>query len=454
MLDFLVDRFTSVFSRLSGQKIITENSIEEGVDDIRKALLAADVSIPVINDIIAKIKENAFGQKVTKSVSPVQEFIHIVNNSLIGILGSEKSSLLLAEPTACSKILLCGLQGSGKTTTCAKLARFLKEKRNILLVSLDINRAAAQEQLVILGRQIGVDVFDRQPGMDIKKTISLSRKQADTGFKNCIIYDTAGRVQIDSSLMSELGETYSLIKPDETLLVCDAMTGQAALSVAVEFSKTVKLSGLVFTKFDSDARGGAVLSVKHVTGQPVKFIGTGEKIGDLDEFDPARIAGRILGMGDVVKLVESAKQQISEEKAKKLQEKIKKNSFSLQDFLEQLEAMQNMGPLENVMKMIPGMQAQMKNTAVDDRDFIRMKAIIQSMTPKERENENILNGSRRLRIAGGSGSTVPAVNQVIKRFEEMKKMMKKMNTPEKMKKFYARMGLSEAGTQALSSNLM
>ncbi|HBE01710.1 MAG TPA: signal recognition particle protein, partial [Spirochaetia bacterium] len=393
MLDFLVDRFTSVFSRLSGQKIITENSIEEGVDDIRKALLAADVSIPVINDIIAKIKENAFGQKVTKSVSPVQEFIHIVNNSLIGILGSEKSSLLLAEPTACSKILLCGLQGSGKTTTCAKLARFLKEKRNILLVSLDINRAAAQEQLVILGRQIGVDVFDRQPGMDIKKTISLSRKQADTGFKNCIIYDTAGRVQIDSSLMSELGETYSLIKPDETLLVCDAMTGQAALSVAVEFSKTVKLSGLVFTKFDSDARGGAVLSVKHVTGQPVKFIGTGEKIGDLDEFDPARIAGRILGMGDVVKLVESAKQQISEEKAKKLQEKIKKNSFSLQDFLEQLEAMQNMGPLENVMKMIPGMQAQMKNTAVDDRDFIRMKAIIQSMTPKERENENILNGS-------------------------------------------------------------
>jgi len=451
VLDTLSKKFTNIFNKLGTKKRLTEKNIQDSIREIRMSLIEADVNIKVIKSLISQIKEQALGEEVLKSVSPAQQFTKIVHENLVNFLGGDYTGKLhLNQPNKTSSVLLCGLQGSGKTTTCAKIANKYKDNRDVLLASLDVYRPAAQEQLQILGKQIGVDVYDWNGEKKIKKLIKNIQKYDDKNAKNLIIFDTAGRVQIDANMMEELKTISKELKPQENLLVCDSMTGQTAVNVAKEFKNYIDISGLVFTKFDSDTRGGAALSVKYITDKPVKFIGIGEKTEDIDEFSPSRIADRILGMGDVVKFVEKAEQAVDAEKAQKLQEKIKKLSFDLQDFLDQIEQMQKMGSMESLINMMPGMSSKVNTDDIDESQIIKMKAIIQSMTQKERTNARIINGSRKSRIAKGSGTNILQVNQLIKKYNEMKKMMKKMNKPGKMKKLLSQMGLDESQINQMS----
>jgi signal recognition particle subunit SRP54 len=428
MFDTLSDRLEGVFKRLRGQGRVSERNIEEALREVRLALLEADVNIRVVRDFIEHVKHKALGQEVLASLTPEQHFIRFVAIELREMMGGSARELdLKVKPPA--KIMLVGLQGSGKTTSAAKLARLLKDerKRHPLLVSTDVRRPAAMEQLRVLGAQIGVPVLETRETEDPVEIGSRALARAETAGYDAIIFDTAGRLQIDEELMDELGRMRAAVQPHHILLVADAMTGQDAVNVAQGFHDRLKISGLVLTKLDSDARGGAALSVRAVTGAPILFAGTGEKLAGLEVFHPDRLASRILGMGDVLSLIEKAQQSYDQTKAKELERKFKKNEFTITDFAEQLRTLRKMGSLGELLGMIPGLKkiAGQADSEEAKRELVRIQAIIDSMTLQERNNHLVLNGRRRARIASGSGTSVQDVNRFVKQFEQTRKMMKK-----------------------------
>ena len=431
MFDQLTDKLESTFRKLRGVGKLSEDNIKEGMRELKLSLLEADVNFKVVKQLVDKIKERAMGTEVMKSITPGQMFIKIFHEELVEILGEGDHSLNLnVRPPAV--ILMAGLQGCGKTTTAGKLAKMLKEKqkKSVLLVPADIYRPAAIDQLKKLGSSIGIEVYPSTPDMDpvdiSKKALEHARNMAI----DVVIVDTAGRMQVDETLMDEIENIRNAVEPSEILFVADAMTGQDAVNVAKEFHDRLEITGVVLTKMDGDARGGSALSIKAVTGAPVKFIGVGEKIDQIELFHPERIAGRIVGMGDVLSLVEKASEKIDQDEAVRLQKKMSKNKFDLEDFLSQMKMIRQMGPMENMLGMIPGMGKQMKKLQgkVDlEKELKRIEAIIFSMTRQERTRPEILNASRRRRIATGSGTKVQDINQFMKQYLEMKKMMKNFN---------------------------
>jgi signal recognition particle subunit SRP54 len=429
MFETLSDRLEGVFKKLRGQGRITESNIEEAVREVRLALLEADVNIKVVKDFMDHVKRKAMGQEVLRSLSPEQHLVRFVATELREVMGGNAKELdLKVKPPA--KIMLVGLQGSGKTTSLAKLARWLKieRKRRPLMVSVDVYRPAAMEQLRVLGRQIDVPVVESHENQDPVEIATSALGRAEVGGYDAVLLDTAGRLQIDEEMMDELVRLQTVLRPHHVLLVADAMTGQDAVNVAQGFHDRLKLSGLVLTKLDSDARGGAALSVRHVTGAPILFAATGEKLDAFDVFHPDRLATRILGMGDMLTLIEKAQQTYDQKQAKELERKFKKNEFTLEDFAQQMAALQKMGSLGELLGMIPGFKKIASQVDSDEaqRELSRIKAIIDSMTHQERRNHLILNGSRRARIAAGSGTSVPEVNRFVKQFEQTRKMMKKV----------------------------
>jgi signal recognition particle subunit SRP54 len=427
MLDGITRAISDAFKTISGNNVISENNIRATLAKVRIALLEADVNVDVVKTFINEVTDLALGEKVLRSVNPEQQFIKIVNDKLIDVLGSTKKDLLLKPKTELSVILLAGLQGSGKTTTAAKLALHLKteQSRKVLLSACDVYRPAAVEQLQKVGERAGVEVFTGDKKDPVKISKDSVKYARNNGFDTVII-DTAGRLHIDKVMMEEVRKISKEIKPDEILFVADSMTGQSAANVADEFNKVLEITGVILTKFDSDTRGGAALSVKNVIGKPIKFIGISEKVDGLEIFYPDRIAGRILGMGDVVSLVEKAGKVYEEEEAKKLEEKIRKEEFNLQDFLEQIDQVNKMGSIENLLEMIPGMKNQMQNVNVDYKKIKKQKAIIQSMTMKERLDYRLILGSRKNRIARGSGVSILEVDKLLKDFKNARQMMKNM----------------------------
>ncbi len=428
MFENLTDRLDGVFKKLRGHGKLTEDNIQEAMREVRTALLEADVNFQVVKEFVATVTEKAVGQEVLSSISPGQQVVKIVHDELVTLLGSETEPLRLdgRQPVT---IMLAGLQGSGKTTTAAKLARLLKEKgRKPFLVPADVYRPAAIEQLRILGDQVGVPVFasiTEQNPVDIAR---LAVAEAENKGYDTVLIDTAGRLHVDEQLMGELQEISRTVALSEVLFVADAMTGQDAVTVADKFNTDLEITGVVLTKMEGDARGGAALSVKKVTGKPIKFVGVGEALDALEVFHPDRTASRILGMGDVLSLIEKAEQVVDQKKAKKLARKIQRNAFTLEDFLDQIQQIKKMGNLEQLMGMVPGMNKlkQLKDAPKpDEKELGKTEAIIRSMTKKERANHKILNASRRQRIAKGSGTSVQEVNRVLKSYTMMLKMMKK-----------------------------
>jgi signal recognition particle subunit SRP54 len=421
----LSDRLGAIFSRLRSRGKLTESDVSEVLREVRIALLEADVNLGVVKDFIASIRERAVGAEVLESLTPAQAVVKIVHDGLVALMGSTAEPLHFA-PSGPTVIMLAGLQGSGKTTQAAKLALRLKELgRRPLLVACDVYRPAAIEQLTILGEQIAVPVFSehtRAP-VEIARHALEQARQVGNG---AVILDTAGRLHIDEPLMLELAAIKAAVAPLESLLVVDAMTGQEAVAVAKAFDERLALTGTMLTKLDGDSRGGAALSIRAVTGKPVKFIGTGEKVSALEEFHPDRLVSRILGMGDVLTLIEKSQRLYDEAKAKELAGKIRSQKLTLADFLEQLRQMRKLGPLADVLKLVPGMGKMMAGREVDEHELGRVEAIICSMTPRERTDPSILNASRRRRIAFGSGTSVQAVNQLIRQFEASQKMMKQL----------------------------
>ena len=427
MLENITEKFSGIMRSLSGKSKITEKNIEDTIEEIKTALLDADVNLRVVRRFINATAEEAKGERVLKSVDPGQQFTKIVYDKMTSFLGDEKKALDLRGPDTQSVILFLGLQGSGKTTSAAKLALKLKnEGRKPLLVACDLIRPAAVEQLSVLGGNISVPVY-KEETKDAVKVAKNALAFAKKNFYDTVIVDTAGRLQIDEDMMKEIVNIKSAVKPMETILVADSMTGQSAVDVAKEFDEQVGLSGLILTKFDSDTRGGAALSLKTITGKPIFYIGTGEKLEDLEPFYPDRIASRILGMGDIVSLVEKAQALYDEEEAEKLQKKMQSESFSLADMLMQLEQAEKMGPLESMLDMIPGLSGQIDKDKLDLSLLKRQKAIIQSMTLKERDNFRIIGPPRRKRIAKGSGTSVGDVNKLLKQFEKTRQMMRKVS---------------------------
>ncbi len=430
MFENLTDRLGDVFERLKKKGALKEADVDAALREVRVALLEADVALPVVKDFVAAVKEKAVGQEVIKSVTPGQMVVKIVHDQLAETLGDERSELNLAT-TPPAAILMVGLQGSGKTTSSAKLALRLKDKqkKKVLMASLDIYRPAAQQQLEVLGKQAEVDtlpiIFGEQPVAITKRAMETGRLE---GY-DVVVLDTAGRLHIDTQLMAEVAQVRDVAKPIETLLVTDAMTGQDAVTVAKEFNEKVGVTGIVLTRVDGDARGGAALSMKQIADAPIKFMGIGEKIDEFEPFHAERIAGRILGMGDVVSLVEKASETIEKEEAEKLAKKVMKGQFTLEDLLSQLRQIRKMGDLKGLMGMLPGvgkMKKQMEEANVDDSMIARQEAIILSMTVKERQNPKVINASRRKRIAAGSGTTVPEVNRLLKQHKQMSSVMKKV----------------------------
>ena len=422
MFDSLTQRFEDVFASLRGKGRLSEKDIDAALREVRLALLEADVNVKVVKDFLARVKERAMGEDVTKSLSPGQQVIKIVHEELVTTLGSEAVPLKKVAPPL--TILMVGLQGSGKTTTAGKLARLLKSQgKKPLLVAADLQRPAAIDQLETLGGRIDVPVFTDRKGKP-PRLVKAAMKEATRTGRDVVIVDTAGRLQIDQQLMSELDDVRKASDPDEVLLVVDAMTGQDAVNVASGFQERVGLTGVVLSKLDGDARGGAAISVREVTGAPVKFAGMGEGLDDLEPFHPDRMASRILGMGDVMSLIEKAEATFDEAEAEKAAKKLQKGEFTLEDFLSQFQAMKRMGPLKDILAMIPGSGSLMREVDVDDRDLRRVEAIIQSMTPEERRNPKLIGGSRKRRIASGSGTRPQDVNRVLKQFVDAQKMMK------------------------------
>lgn len=435
MFSRLSDKLQDVFKDLRGHGKISEANVTDAMREVRLALLDADVHFQVAKDFIARVKEKALGEAVLRSVTPGQQIVKIFHEELCALLGGDSEPLNLTKP---ARILMVGLNGAGKTTSSAKLARYLKSQgRSPLLIACDLHRPAAIDQLAVLADQINVPVFRPEAGeKDVIRSTKKALEWTESAGGNVQIFDTAGRQEIDAPLIDELKRLRDLVQPQEVLLVCDAATGQQAVSVAEHFHSALGLTGIVLTKLDGDARGGAALSLRSVTGRPIKFAGVGEKADQFEPFHPDRLAGRILGMGDVVSLVEKAAEAITEEDARRMEEKLRTAKFDLEDFLQQFRMLKRMGPLENILGMIPGMD-KMRDSSIDEGQLKRVEAIILSMTPQERAKPDILNARRRQRVARGSGTTVTEVNNLLLRFSQMRKMMKNMG---QMKKMMARMG--------------
>jgi signal recognition particle subunit SRP54 len=430
VFDNLTDRLSGTFRKLTGKANLTEANIQDALREVRRALLEADVALSVVKDFIDRVSQRAVGQEVSKSLTPGQAFIKIVQAELESIMGSANAELdLKATPPAI--VLMAGLQGAGKTTTAAKLARWLKsdEKKSVMVVSADVYRPAAIQQLQTLAAEVGVEFFASDSSQSPSAIAAAALAEAKRKFIDVLIVDTAGRLAIDEQMMGEIQQLHSQLNPVETLFVVDAMTGQDAANTAKAFNDALPLTGVVLTKADGDARGGAALSVRHITGKPIKFIGIGEKMDALEPFFPDRIASRILGMGDMLSLIEEAEKKVDKVKAEKLARKIKKGKgFDLEDFKDQLGQMASMGGVASIMDKMPGMGALPPGAAkmVDDSKFRQMEAIINSMTPRERSNPDVLNGSRKRRITVGSGTQIQDLNRLLKQHKQMQKMMKKM----------------------------
>ena len=443
MLDALSSKLQNAFRNLRGLGKISEENVSEALREVRLALLEADVNFKVARDFIERVKAKSIGQEVVQSIQPGQQIIKFIQDELVDLLGSENAGLQLSGNPSC--VLLVGLHGSGKTTSSGKLARLLhKQGRTPLLVAADVYRPAAMDQLQKLGEQLQIPVFARKGETDVLKIARDALDAARAGNRNTLIFDTAGRLQIDEPLVQELVRLRDLVKPQETLLVLDAATGQEAVNVATHFDKALGITGSILTKLDGDARGGAALSLKAVTGKPIKFAGLGEKLEDFEPFHPERMASRILGMGDVVSLVEKAAETVDLDEARKLEEKMRKGQFTLEDFLDQLRQMKKLGPLESIINMLPGGSEALKGADLKkhEKEFVHMEALICAMTPQERRNPHILNARRRQRIAKGSGVPVSELNSMLLKFSQMQQMMKKMG---KFQKMMARMGGGAAG---------
>jgi signal recognition particle subunit SRP54 len=422
MFDNLSDRFEGIFKRMRGRGRMGEAEVDEVLREIRVALLEADVNFKVVKNLVARIKEQCVGAELSSSLSPAQQVIKIVHQELVNALGGENLKITYASrpPTV---VMLAGLQGSGKTTACGKLAKWFRSQgRNPLLVGCDLQRPAAVEQLRVLGGQAGVPVFSEPT--DPEAVAHAGLEEARRLGRDVVIVDTAGRLHVDEELMDEARRISAAVSPNYTFLVVDAMTGQDAVNVAESFHASLQIDGVILSKLDGDSRGGAALSVKEVIGRPIAFASVGEKLGDFEAFHPDRMAGRILGMGDVLTLIEKAEQAYDQDEAAKAAEKLQKGNFTLEDFLEQMQQVKKMGPIQNLVGMLPGIPKELKNAEIDEKEIGRIEAIIRSMTPEERREPQIMNGSRRLRVAQGSGTTTNEVNQLLKQFKDMQKMMR------------------------------
>lgn len=429
------EKIQGIMKKIRGKSRVTEEDVKAISRELKLALLEADVNFKVVKDFIAKISEKAMGQDVLKSLTPGQQIVKIVNEELIELLGKEPSKLNF-NPNGITVILMAGLQGSGKTTASGKIANFVRKNgKKPLLIACDVYRPAAIDQLEVLGKQLDIPVFSMRETKDVIKIANEGIKVAKQKGNDVVIVDTAGRLHVDEELMNEVTNLKNAINPTEILLVIDAMTGQDALNVATAFNEKLEISGIVMSKLDGDTRGGAALSAKAVTGKPIKFASVGEKLSDLEPFYPDRMASRILGMGDVLSLIEKAQENFEEEEALKLEKKLREATFTLEDFLSQMQQIKKMGPISQLLGMIPGMGAQLKDIEIDDKQVARVEAIILSMTPKEREKPEIINASRKKRIASGSGMQVQDVNRLLKQFDEMKKMMKKFKNNKRGFKF-------------------
>src|SRR5579859_592409 len=438
MFDSLSSKLQNAFRNLRGLGKISEANVGDSLREVRLALLEADVNFKVARDFIERVKTKSVGQEVIQSVQPGQQIIKIIHDELVDLLGSSNAGLNLSGNPAC--ILMIGLQGSGKTTSSAKLAKLLlKQGRTPLLVAADVYRPAAMDQLETLAKQIEIPIYLQKGATDVLKIARGALEFAAANNRNTLIFDTAGRLQINTELVQELVRLRDLVKPQEILLVLDSATGQEAVNVATHFDQALNITGSILTKLDGDARGGAALSMKAVTGKPIKFAGVGEKLDEFEPFHPERMASRILGMGDVVSLVEKAAEAVTEDEARRMEEKMRKGEFTLEDFLEQLRAMKKLGSLESIVKMLPGGSEQLKQIDINkqEKEFKRMEGMVCAMTTKERLNPTILNASRRRRIAAGSGVTVTELNTMLNKFFQMQTMMKKMG---KMSKMMAKMG--------------
>ena len=433
----LTAKLSAAFKKLRGKGRLTEGDIKEAMREIRLALLEADVSYKVVKDFVKSVSERCVGQDVMESLTPAQMIVKIVNEELIALMGSENQRITIS-PKSPTAVMLVGLQGAGKTTNGAKLAGlFKKQGKRPLLVACDVYRPAAIKQLEVVGAQLDVPVFQMGQGDPVKIAKAAIRHAQQHG-NDMVFLDTAGRLHVDETLMNELKAIKAEVQPSEILLVVDAMTGQDAVNAAQTFNEWLNIDGVMLTKLDGDARGGAALSVTAVTGKPIKFVGTGEKLDQIEPFHPERMASRILGMGDVLTLIEKAEQALDQKKAAELEQRLRQNKFTLADFYDQLTQIKNMGSMQDILGMIPGM-GQMKNMQVDEKALARVEALIQSMTPYERENPAVLNSSRKRRVALGSGQKVEDVNRLLKQFEQMQQMMKMMNGKGK-KKFMGKMG--------------
>ena len=440
MFENLSERLDKIFRNLRGKGYLTEDNIKAGLREVRLALLEADVNFRIVKNFIAEVEKRALGVEVMKSLTPGQQVVKIVYEQLVNLMDTEGFQFKVYN-NRLTKVMLVGLQGSGKTTACAKLAAFYRKKGiKPMLVACDIYRPAAIDQLKILGKQIGIPVISEDT-KNVLKIADSALAQANKEMVNLLIFDTAGRLHIDETMMEEAATLKTHIKPDYIFFVADATTGQDAVTIAKEFYAKLAFDAVILTKLDGDARGGAALSIKAVTGKPVAFIGIGEKISDLEIFYPDRMASRILGMGDVLTLIEKAEEAMDMEAEEKLARKMLKNQFTLNDFLKQLQSIKKMGSLESIMRMIPGLGRKLPaDLKIDDKQLKHIEAIIQSMTEKEREHPEIINGSRRLRIAKGCGLSVTEVNRLLRQFEDMKKMLKKVNTPQGRKQLERMMG--------------
>ena len=428
----LSSRLQEITRKFKGKARVTESDLKDTLREVKLALLEADVNYKIVKDFITQINEKALGQDVLKSLTPGQQVVKIVKDELVELLGGTESKINF-NPNPPTVIMLVGLQGSGKTTTAGKLANLLrKQGKNPLLVACDVYRPAAIKQLQVVGKQLNIPVFSNEESKDVVHIAKQAMNMAISKLNDVVIIDTAGRLHIDEELMQELKNLKTNLKPYEILLVVDAMTGQDAVNVATSFNEEIGIDGVILTKLDGDTRGGAALSVKKVTGRPIKFAATGEKLSDIEVFHPERMAGRILGMGDVLSIIEKAEEAFDEEEALKLEQKLRKQEFDLDDYLTQLRQMKKMGSFSSILKMIPGMNA-LKDVKIDDKEFVRIEAMICSMTKKEKRNPKILNGSRRKRIADGAGVTVQQVNKFMNSFEMTQKMMKKMKNDKGIK---------------------
>ncbi len=432
----LSDKLQRAFSNIKGKGVLTEKDIDAAMRDVKLALLEADVNFKVVKEFVAELKEEALGEEVTRSLTPDQQVIKMVKNKLESLMGGTSSKLTFSS-SGFTTIMMVGLQGTGKTTTCGKLAYHLKQLgKKPMLCACDIYRPAAIDQLEVVGKSVNTPVYVDREEKNPSKIAEAAKAEAEKKGYNILIVDTAGRLHIDETLMDELKVLKSTVRPHEILLVVDALTGQDAVNVAKGFDEALGIDGIIMTKMDGDSRGGAALSAKKVTGKPIKFMGTSEKMDGLEQFHPERLASRILGMGDILTMIEDAEKLYDEEEARRLEEKIRKNSFTLEDFLEQMGQVKKMGGIRKIMEMMPGVAGKVKDVDFDagEKEFTQMEAIIQSMTREERQNPDILNASRRKRISAGCGLPVSKINNMIKKYSEAKAMMKKFSNPKAMKK--------------------